>query len=87
MRVFLCFAFAMLSFMSFAQISSGPMLGYTEMREVLVWIQSDESQNISISYSPLSETNWVNTAIHSTKPEEAFTTKFVLSNLSPGTDY
>ena len=33
-----------------AQIKSGPMLGYSEMKEVLVWVQTEKPANVSINY-------------------------------------
>jgi alkaline phosphatase D len=33
-----------------AQIKSGPMLGYSEMREVLLWVQTEKSDFVKFSY-------------------------------------
>ena len=33
-----------------AQIKSGPMLGYSEMKEVLVWVQTEKSADVTIQY-------------------------------------
>jgi alkaline phosphatase D len=33
-----------------AQIKSGPMLGYSEMKEVLVWVQTEKAADVSINY-------------------------------------
>ena len=33
-----------------AQIKSGPMLGYSEMKEVLVWVQTEKPADVSIQY-------------------------------------
>lgn len=40
-----------------AQLQSGPMLGYSEMREVLIWVQTKEAARVEISYWPKGEKN------------------------------
>ena len=85
MRVFFCLTFATLSFFSQSQIASGPMLGYTETREVLIWIQTKGSQELAVSYSS-SEAHFTTSSVE-TRSASAYTAKFILSDLSPGTSY
>jgi alkaline phosphatase D len=35
---------------SFSQIKSGPMLGYSDMREVMLWIQTEKAAKVKIAY-------------------------------------
>lgn len=46
----LIFFFLLIGFTSFGQIKSGPMLGCSEMKEVLVWIQTEKAASVSIKY-------------------------------------
>lgn len=74
-------------------IFSGPMVGYTEHREVCIWLQtinSDASADVSINYKPqgakgsfLKLSNFIPTA----KINEPVIYKFVLSALEPGITY
>ncbi len=45
--------FCLLFFLSvpvLGQIKSGPMLGYSEMKEVLIWVQTEKSAKVEIKY-------------------------------------
>jgi len=45
--------FILMMVQSFAQkveLKSGPMLGYSEMREVIVWLQTTEKGKIQLNY-------------------------------------
>lgn len=77
----------MLAFLAQGQIASGPMLGYSETREVLIWIQTEGSQEVSIDYGINSPLDWFITPAVKTHSPGAYTTKFVLSNLTPGSKY
>jgi alkaline phosphatase D len=35
---------------AFCQIKSGPMLGYSEMREVLLWVQTEKAEKVKFAY-------------------------------------
>ena len=51
---------------AFSQIKSGPMLGYSEMKETLIWIQTEKSSKVEIKYWP--KDNKSNSPIQSTDP-------------------
>lgn len=69
-------------------IQSGPMLGYSEMREVLVWVQTKTEAKVKIKY-------WVKTASgesfftdeHISKKENAFVVKCIADKVLPGQKY
>ncbi len=48
-RIFILL-FILISKISTAQIKSGPMLGYSDMREVMIWIQTEKSEKVKIGY-------------------------------------
>ncbi|MEO0405631.1 MAG: metallophosphoesterase family protein, partial [Bacteroidota bacterium] len=86
MRWFFFFAIAMFPCIAISQIAAGPMLGYCEMKEALVWIQTEGSQNISIQYS-VRGNNWITSEEITTGSPSAYTHKFILSPLEPGFSY
>lgn len=86
MRLVLAFAFAMVSLQALAQLASGPMLGYCEMKEALVWIQTSESQTVSLVYNTSGQEPITLPEI-TTQAQTGFTHKFVLTPLEPGTTY
>ncbi|MDX2127573.1 MAG: alkaline phosphatase D family protein [Chloroherpetonaceae bacterium] len=70
-------------------IRSGPMLGYSEMREVLIWVQTLAECEVWAEYI---EEGIKNEAIGSTnrvktEREKAFTAKLIAADLEPGKRY
>lgn len=69
-------------------IQSGPMLGYNDMREVMIWIQTVEPTDISIDYWTVGEpetkssSNWVKT-----DRKNGCVAHLVCASLEPGTAY
>lgn len=83
---------------STVSIQSGPMVGYSEMREVMLWIQTTEAAEVQIKYTPqqsiLPEDKSVAVEQRSyftekiiTKKENAFTAHLVADELEPGHIY
>ncbi len=70
-------------------IQAGPMLGYSDMREVLIWVQTTQEARVWAEFKPLSEPNaaWRRTEAIQTKSEDGFTGKIRALNLEPGTRY
>jgi alkaline phosphatase D len=64
------------------------MLGYSEMREVLIWIQTTEEAEVQVSYWPLdsAEQTFYTEIIH-TSSEQAFTAKLVADQVLPDHRY
>lgn len=73
----------------FAQrIISGPMLGYNEMREVEIWLQTDEPCEVRLSYWPEgTKQPAVQSAPAHTQKDEACTAHVQAVMLEPGTTY
>ncbi len=83
------FLIIFLSEFSFAQkelIQSGPMLGYSGFREVLIWIQTNEEANIKISYYT-DDKNIKYSNTYRSKKEDDFIIKIFPNDLSYGKKY
>jgi alkaline phosphatase D len=69
-------------------LKSGPMVGYSAMREVAVWVQTNKEAKVKMAYWPkganknIKFTNEVNTV-----EQSAFTSHLVASLLEPSTTY
>ncbi len=69
-------------------LSSGPMPGYSEMREVAIWVQTKDSATVFVKYWPVGQksdfhfTNLVNTV-----RDQAFTAILIADTLEPGNRY
>ncbi|NOR27123.1 MAG: alkaline phosphatase family protein [Lutibacter sp.] len=76
---------------TFAQktlLQSGPMVGYAEKQEVLLWVQTTKNAEVKFKYWPKSDTknvHWSNTI--KTKKEDSYVAKFILDEVKPGTSY
>ncbi len=70
------------------KVQSGPVLGYAEMREALIWVQLRESSSAKIKYwaKDNPETNYWSNVV-SSSDNTGNTLKFRLSKLEPGTEY
>ncbi len=69
-------------------LQSGPMVGYSTMKEVMLWVQTKETANVKINYwlqgdkATLKSTDEVNT-----KKENAFTAHLIADQVEPGNIY
>ncbi|RMF60576.1 MAG: alkaline phosphatase family protein, partial [Calditrichaeota bacterium] len=69
-------------------LQSGPMVGYSEMREVLLWVQTKSPASVKFKYYPLGDpekalfTEAVQTDAH-----DACVAKIAVGNLEPGMRY
>ena len=67
-------------------LQCGPMLGYVEMREVCIWLQSTQPMDGFVRYNAEGSDVSVDVPF-STRDNEAHTAHIVVSNLEPGTKY
>lgn len=69
-------------------LQNGPMLGYAEMREVLIWVQTKTFAAVQVEYweqgNP--DQKWQTDLIQTFK-KSAFTAKCIADNLEPGRTY
>lgn len=69
-----------------SKLQSGPMLGYSEMKEVIIWLQTKEAAEVQISY-------WINedeifwTNKDKTVKSKAFSLKLIADQVEPGNTY
>lgn len=69
-------------------LQSGPMVGYSEMLEVAIWVQTKDAANVSIEYWTLQNPNnkrFTNTVF--TEKDKAFTALLIAYSLEPGNKY
>ncbi|MBK6620264.1 MAG: alkaline phosphatase family protein [Saprospirales bacterium] len=69
-------------------LQSGPMVGYSEMREVMLWVQTNAPAAVQFSYWPQDHPEQVKmTTTYNTFEEEAFTARLIADEVEPGTNY
>ncbi|MFT4678356.1 MAG: alkaline phosphatase D [Flavobacteriales bacterium] len=86
--VVLSILFAPLFSLGQAQIVNGPMLGYCEIREVMVWVQLDSEADIHLEFFDLmSPKDITKTEEVHTSSEKSFTAHLCCQLLKPGTTY
>lgn len=67
---------------------SGPMVGYTAMREALLWVQTNGPAQVQFRYQANEEGAPVYaTPMYQTRKEEAFTARLVCDQVKPGKEY
>lgn len=70
------------------KLQSGPMPGYSEMREAVVWVQTNQPAKVVMRYYPVNnpkEVNFSNPVI--TDKHKAYTAHLVADKVQPGTRY
>ncbi len=69
-------------------LQSGPMLGYSEMKEVMIWLQTNESAAVKIAYWAETNTSQITwTDIVNAGKSTAFTAKLIADEIEPGITY
>jgi alkaline phosphatase D len=69
-------------------LQAGPMLGYNEMREVLLWVQTTAPARVQIAYWPQgSPGERLLTAEQQTSKADAYTAKLLADEVEPGVKY
>lgn len=69
-------------------LQSGPMLGYVEMREALIWVQTTQSATVKVGYKELGgSAGELFTATKKTDKNQAYTAKLIADQVQPGKTY
>lgn len=69
-------------------LQSGPMLGYSEMREVLLWVQTVDEADVQFAYWPEGQPEDIRlTATARTAAEHAYAAKLIADKVEPGVSY
>ncbi|MDW8075679.1 MAG: alkaline phosphatase D family protein [Bacteroidota bacterium] len=70
------------------KIAAGPMVGFADMREVHLWVQTTSACRVTIRYADTAQpTRWFWTLEKTTRKEEAFTARLVADSVEPGKVY
>lgn len=67
-------------------LQSGPMLGYSEMKETIIWVQTKIEVKVQIAYWIENDQKFWTTS-KETKRSEAFTAKLIANKIEPGNIY
>lgn len=86
-KTYLSFLLACFPLFLLAQLRSGPMLGYAEMREVAIWLQTEQEDMVHLEFRKLGGEIWQSTGRHHTEHDNQHIAKFIVGNLEPGTTY
>jgi alkaline phosphatase D len=70
-----------------AQIKSGPMLGYSEMKEVLVWVQTEKAATVSINYWEKGDKTIHKTDPVATEKATAYIARIIADEVTMGKKY
>ena len=70
-----------------AQIKSGPMLGYSEMKEVLVWVQTEKPADVSIQYWEKGDKTIHKTDPIHTEKSTAYIARIIADEVTMGKKY
>ncbi len=70
-----------------ALLQAGPMVGYSEMREVMLWVQTTAAAEVKIAYWEQGGENKLFTNTVLTRKETGFTAHLVADELEPGKKY
>ncbi len=71
-----------------AQLQSGPLVGYVEMREAALWVQTTDSALVQFFYWPDDQPDQrAHTPSALTQQENAYTATLITDRLQPGTKY
>ncbi|MEY3053181.1 MAG: hypothetical protein RLY31_2966 [Bacteroidota bacterium] len=69
-------------------LQSGPMLGYSEMKEVLIWVQTNREASVQVEYWPTDQPALRHqTDTYRTISKEGFTARLIADQVEPGLRY
>jgi alkaline phosphatase D len=88
MKKVIILLFSAFCFAQKAQLVAGPMVGYCEMTEAVVWLQTSNSANVRMEYFDEKEPKIVyKTSNIITSKEDGFTAKLVADKITQGKKY
>ena len=78
-----CFGFAQKPL-----INAGPMVGFCEFKEAVIWLQTNKNEQVRVDYFALDNPKQVfSSATYSSSKENGFTYHIILDELQPGKKY
>ena len=88
MRFILAFLFCSAALFSQNKLQSGPMVGYCEMKEAVIWLQTEKPSIVYVAYYAVDNVGEVfKSENYNTTKDNAFTCHVVLDKLQPGKKY
>jgi hypothetical protein len=69
------------------KVVSGPMNGYAEHSECLIWIQTEDCDKVKIDYRKKGSKDWLSEELNITSSKKPSITKFILTELEFGSTY
>ncbi|MFB0908030.1 MAG: alkaline phosphatase family protein, partial [Spirosomataceae bacterium] len=87
-RLLLLVLFFTSFFTANAQVKSGPMVGYSTMREVLLWVQTEQAAEVYFKYHEIDgdTTSFVTEKMTSSK-SDAYIVKLIADEVLPSKKY
>jgi alkaline phosphatase D len=85
--VFIALTFSQINIAQNSLITSGPMPGYSEMKEVAIWLQTTNTAEVFIKYHQINTDIEHFTNKIQTQKEDAFTAILIADTLEPGNIY
>ncbi|MFV8368602.1 alkaline phosphatase D family protein [Flavobacterium sp. LB2R40] len=83
-----CILFISYSFAQNGILQSGPMVGYCEMTEAVIWLQTNKKASVKIAYFTIDNPSKIfYSDVYSSSKEAGFTHHIILDQLSPGKKY
>jgi alkaline phosphatase D len=70
-----------------AQIKSGPMLGYADMKEVLIWVQTQQAASVHIQYHEIGDKKIYTTDPVRTEKATAYIARIIADEVTMGKKY
>lgn len=69
-------------------LQSGPMAGYSDMREVMIWVQTKCAQEVQLRYwlAGRPDTSWISDPVM-TKGEQGYCAHLIADRVTPGNEY
>ncbi|MGV1011034.1 MAG: alkaline phosphatase D family protein [Flavobacterium sp.] len=87
-NLFYCYLLFSITISAQNAIKSGPMVGYCEMKEAVIWLQTEKEASVEIEYYEKEFiSNKFKSETYLTKKENAFTCHVLLDKLQPGKKY
>lgn len=69
-------------------LQAGPLLGYCEMKEAVIWVQTKEEADVYIEYKSMdNQQQMFRTPVQSTTRKDGFTAKLLADRVQPGIEY
>lgn len=68
-------------------LQSGPMIGYVDVREALIWVQTNASVDVSVEYWEKGTSKIYKVEKIKTEKQKAFVAKFICDSVLPGKTY